>query len=199
MQNVDFSFAHDCGFTAPVSFGNRLQLISAVWRHFSVYGIHAELMQMRDGLMSTLNFRQLLEDHPRAIRKLLAAEEAVPLTSDHLLDIFIPVYSEVGSNTRRTEEQLMKHFCTLLEEIENGQYRITLSQVLSFVTGAAAVPPTGFSPQPNIHFVDRNPCLPYSSTCSNTLFVPLHLATDYRTFADRMILVVGDCFGFGQV
>ena len=135
----------------------------------------------------------------RPIRKLLAAEEAVPLTSDHLLDIFIPVYSEVGSNTRRTEEQLMKHFCTLLEEIENGQYRITLSQVLSFVTGAAAVPPTGFSPQPNIHFVDRNPCLPYSSTCSNTLFVPLHLATDYRTFADRMILVVGDCFGFGQV
>lgn len=199
MQNVDFSFAYDCGFTAPVSFGNRLQLISAVWRHFAVYGIHAELMQMRDGMMSTLNFRQLLESHPRAIRKLLAAEDAVPLTSDHLLDIFLPLYSEAGKNTRRAEEQLMQYFCTLLEGMESKQYSITLSQLLSFVTGASAVPAAGFSPRPNIEFVDRNPCLPHSSTCSNTLYIPLHLATDYSTFADRMILVVGDCCGFGQV
>ena len=153
MKNEDFSFAYDCGFNSPITFAHKLDLITAVWRHFSIYSIHAELSQLRDGLMSTLNFHHLLKSHPRAVWQLLVATEKISLTSDILLDLFTPALSETGSNSRMVEEQIMHNFCTLLEEIENGQHDITLPDLLSFVTGASSVPPTGLHPPPRIEFI----------------------------------------------
>ena len=50
--------------------------------------------------------------------------------------------------------------------------KLTPHHLLTFATGAAQVPVTGFDPVPSIHFVhDESKSVPSASTCSNTLYL----------------------------
>lgn len=76
-----------------------------------------------------------------------------------------------------------------------------LETILAFATGASAVPPIGFSPQPSIEFLHQehdgeNPSkLPIANTCINCLKLPLH--TSYDGFQENMDFALGNTHGFG--
>ena len=75
----------------------------------------------------------------------------------------------------------------------------TPAQILTFVTGAARIPPMGFSKPLTIIFSDdKNQLLPTASTCSLVLRLSLALQ-EYEQFKERVDYAVQNTVGFGQV
>ena len=71
----------------------------------------------------------------------------------------------------------------------------TLTDILIFATGAARVPPLGFSPRPGIQF-----CLskfPKANTCANILILPLEYYQNYEQFKESMIFGILNSPAFG--
>ena len=67
---------------------------------------------------------------------------------------------------------------SVVEDGEEKKLPLTLSDILVFATGAAHVPPMGWSEQPCIEF--KTSCdLPSASTCSNRLYIPTTHWEDY--------------------
>ncbi len=77
---------------------------------------------------------------------------------------------------------------------------ISLEDVLVFATGAASVPPMGFSERPRIVFKEDSASdLPTASTCSNTLYVPTVHHNSYDKFKYKFVFGVTGAVGFGTV
>jgi len=55
----------DCSFQKGTGTG-WYPNISSVWLHFTAYRCHGEIQQLKDGLLSTLNFGHLLATNPQA-------------------------------------------------------------------------------------------------------------------------------------
>lgn len=78
-----------------------------------------------------------------------------------------------------------------------------LEKILSFATGATAVPPIGFNPTPSIGFLHEEEygdtavsSLPIANTCINCLKLPLH--NSYAVFKDKMDFALANTQGFGR-
>ena len=119
-------------------------------------------------------------------------------------------FSEAGSNVRELEEEVAMYWVMLLSEIEeatgelvvtdvdapNCSIHITLADILIFVTGSSDVPPMGFSPKPVIMF-SSGTAFPISSTCSNTLTLPLGLC--YEQFKYNIAFGIQNSPGFQRI
>ena len=197
LSRDDDSFIFNCGCACPLHMSNREEVLEAVWLHLTYFSIQAELSQLRAGLTEVLNFSQLLSTSPAAVFKLLSAAERQEVTMDQLLELFVPHFSEDGSNMRIEEEALMHNFCRMLEECEDHRAHFKCSDVLIFVTGASTVPPLGLSPTPAIVFTAHSG-LPTASTCSNELHIPYTLV-DYSRFSEAFDLAIRGCQGFGNI
>ena len=73
-----------------------------------------------------------------------------------------------------------------------------LGSVLIFTTGADHVPPVGFgvSCSPEIRFEKENR-LPHASTCSPTLYLPLHMEYPDK-FSRQMDFAICSAHGYGK-
>ena len=114
-----------------------------------------------------------------------------------MLDLFVPCFSDEGSNKRAVEEAIMHNFCTLLEKCEDGAAPFTCGDILIFVTGASAIPPLGLIPTPTITFTSEERLLT-ASTCSNELRIPYSLQ-EYAKFEEIFDLSIRGGQGFGNI
>ena len=73
---------------------------------------------------------------------------------------------------------------------------LTLEEILSFVTGADKVPPSGFQPSPSITFNQDN-VYPKASTCALTLILPTKYHSDYVAFKNKLTFGFKNHGGFG--
>ena len=103
---------------------NKQEFLSVAWKHFVVYSIYAELTEFRNGLLNTLNLKHPASISPRVVHYLLAAENAQPRTAECLQDLFVPEFSDRGSNARTTEEIIIHNWFTFLEEVSGNIYYI---------------------------------------------------------------------------
>ena len=74
---------------------------------------------------------------------------------------------------------------------------VSLKDVLIFITGASAIPPLGFQPNPKMRFVNWE-CLPFASSCDNVINFPCTLR-NYDTFKNKFIFALCGSHGFGNV
>lgn len=92
--------------------------------------------------------------------------------------------------------------------LTEGVASVTLEQLLVFVTGADCIPPLGFDPQPMVEFLhDAIPSIdgkthyvskyPVTSTCSNTIMLPLSETYDIFKFHLEDAIIMSP--GFGRV
>ena len=86
----------------------------------------------------------------------------------------------------------------VVEEGEKKKMSLALEDILVFATGAAHVPPMGWSEQPRIEF-KKEYDLPSASTCSNCLYIPTTNADNYDAFKYKFAFAVNCAVGFGQV
>ena len=71
-----------------------------------------------------------------------------------------------------------------------------LQNILSFFSGAEAVPPVGFETQASLYF-SSSAVLPTASTCALSLTLPTHYYNDPIAFKEKMTFAIMNHGGFG--
>ncbi|XP_061584191.1 G2/M phase-specific E3 ubiquitin-protein ligase-like [Cololabis saira] len=164
-----------------------------------IHRVRGPFERFRDGLR-TLGVLDKIQVHPESFRPLLCWSPTT-LTADLVDNLFTIRLSPVGSNKRRAEEVVVPFWRDYLTDAEDQEGTHKLGTILAFATGADAVPPVGFSPQPSIEFLHQEhdagftSKLPIANTCINCLKLPLHAS--YRDFQENMDFALGNTHGFG--
>ncbi|XP_068723494.1 uncharacterized protein [Montipora capricornis] len=132
-------------------------------------------IQFRNGLKQ-FGVIELLHKKPSLIF-LFRKTAVLPMTYPKLVKLLEAVFSEMGTNRRQQEERTYRLFLNYLKEVSaarraNG--KISLEDVLKFVTGCNYEPVLGFQMKPSICFDTTMPsCIPISNTCINRLTLPI--------------------------
>ena len=89
-----------------------------------------------------------------------------------------------------------------MEDGEKKNLVVSLEDILTFATGANAVPPMGWSEHPSIVFKpvdDGGSDLPSASTCINALYLPTVHYNNYDKFKYKLLFAITCSVGFGMV
>ena len=108
----ELNFRYSCGTSQQIRTLNDWdKLVSALCLHSCVLESLAELEQLHQGL-TTLNFASLLESHASVLRPIL--QNTLVITSSLIQDLYTVEYSEIGSNKRRAEEEIIMTWINFL-------------------------------------------------------------------------------------
>ena len=123
-QNADFRF--QCGYLKPtgaVVIEDKAEILKTIWLHFVFYNPHADMEQLRNGFRSTLEMEDLCIYRPEEVYSTLVPSTAFDITAGQLIELYVAVYSENGSNRRTKEEAVMLHLSDYILECE-GKYTL---------------------------------------------------------------------------
>ena len=114
LRSEYFDFQYTCGYNKRIQFHNIRDFLRDVFLHYVVYSVNAELTQLKNGLMNTLQIDTPARGHPIELRSLLACnkKEGKLLAAD-IEDLFKVNYSPKGSN-QRAEENVILFFYNFL-------------------------------------------------------------------------------------
>ena len=197
MASDEYDFLNDCGISvipSKVALVDKSAIVEAAVKHFCIFACKAELDEILLGLDS-FQLTTVIRRHPKAFLPLFTFLQPAAKTASSLEAIFTPKFSPQGSNRRVLEEEATFFWISILAEIEGhaSDLEFSFEDILIFVTGAADVPPMGFSPSPTIEFCDEIK-YPIASTCSNVLTLPLNQA--YEEFKDNFVFGILNSHGF---
>ena len=163
MLTDEYGFRYQYGYAKASYIDDPDCIVRAVWLHYVLYHPHAELEQLRRGLYSTLQFKHLIQSHPKELWGLLATSTVFNVTPKFLCNEFAIQYSPNGSNSCTKEEALVLLFFEYITDCGKRQ-DVTVGDILKFISGSEKIPATGFDSIPKIGFAgdDR---LPTASTC----------------------------------
>ena len=114
----DYSFQFECGYLKRVvTLKDVREFLHAAWLHYTVYNIYGEISQLKDGIVNTLNFQNLITSNPQATRSLLVFGKST-LSATFLQEAFIIDYSLNGSNDKSQEEAVIMNFFDFLQDCE---------------------------------------------------------------------------------
>ncbi|XP_067267092.1 G2/M phase-specific E3 ubiquitin-protein ligase-like [Chanodichthys erythropterus] len=164
-----------------------------------IHRLRGPFERFRDGLR-TLGVLDAIQKHPGTFLPLLC-HAPDPLTARTVEDLFSIRLSPQGSNRRVAEEIVVPFWRDYLEDVEEEGGPAKLGKILAFATGADAIPPIGFSPQPSVEFLHQDApstarLLPMANTCINCMKLPLHVS--YQAFKESMEFALGNTQGFGR-
>ena len=197
----EYGFRYQCGYAKPatlMTLEDKDCIVRAVWLHYVLYHPHAELEQLRRGLYSTLQFKHLIQSHPKELWGLLATSTVFNVTPKFLCNEFAIQYSPNGSNSRTKEEALVLLFFEYITDCDKRQ-DVTVGDILKFISGSEKIPATGFDSIPKIGFTDDDR-LPTASTCDLSITFSRRMATlDYDEFKNKMDFCIHGSHVFGIV
>ena len=116
LENAEYDFRYDLnvGLTLE-SLGNRDRLLNTIALYYTVIRNKAQLDDLIRGL-GVLGILELLRKNPHKAKDILVFQRPTKLTADHMISMFTPQLSLVGSNAREDEEHinlLWVHFLQL--------------------------------------------------------------------------------------
>ena len=79
MLTDGYGFRYQYGYAKASYIDDPDCIVRAVWLHYVLYHPHAELEQLRRGLYSTLQFKHLIQSHPKELWGLLATSTVLML------------------------------------------------------------------------------------------------------------------------
>ncbi len=115
----DFDFLFTSGYAKPtcqVTLKDKDQLVKDVWLHNVLFHPRSELEQLKKGIVDTLEMNCLITMYRDSIWGLLASSSSFDVTPDYLIDGFIIVYSDNGSNDRTKEESIVYSWSEYISE-----------------------------------------------------------------------------------
>ncbi|XP_069494602.1 G2/M phase-specific E3 ubiquitin-protein ligase [Ambystoma mexicanum] len=104
----------------------------------------------RHGL-NTLGVLERIQTFPEVFWYVLC-QRPEKLTAITLGNLFTIRFTEADKGMLVPETRITEFWMDYLEEVEDGDTTVTLEEILMFATGADAVPPIGFNPEPSIVF-----------------------------------------------
>ncbi|XP_061168356.1 uncharacterized protein LOC133180090 [Saccostrea echinata] len=160
----------------------------------------AAINQCKTGMDDVAGFWKLVAANSTQFRSLFC-HQCLPLTKEKFESLLKINFSDEGSNKRSQEEDTVYSWELFLQDVSDGNIQATLEELLSFITGADQVPPTGFPKCIDIIFyaseigVKR---LPHASTCSLEFYLPRGVS-DPNTFRDMMLMSLKESMGFEKI
>ena len=121
LRSEEFDFQCTCGYNKQIQFHNIREFFRGVFLHYVVYSIHAELAQLKNRLMNTLQIDTPARGCPIELWSLLACnkKEGKLLAAD-IEDLFEVNYSP---NQRAQEENVILFYYNFLQEFE-GEFSV---------------------------------------------------------------------------
>lgn len=114
------------------------------------------------------------------VRFLFQPSAKTDITLRKLKHLLQPKMNETGSNKRKQQEKMYEFFLLYLKEVAAGRRevekgKITLGDILRFITGSEWEPVLGYTIPPRISFEEmiNGSLIPKSSTCINCLYLPV--------------------------
>lgn len=149
--------------------------------------------------------KENIQESPRSMKALFVFC-ATGVTVAEFRSLVNPAYSPSGSNKRDEEEQTIIWWHDYLDDLEcdnsSSGLTTTVEDLLVFITGAHKIPPCGFDQELQIlfyHAYEGTACrLPYASTCSMVLYLPLGLGS-YDKFKEVLQRSLKEFGGFGCI
>ena len=161
----------------------------------------------------------LLKENLSLAMFLLLKRDPTPFSADTLLSLFVPAYSEAGSNARSAQEGIMLNWDDYVREVaegcmeesipthsnlsfvgvKEGDECMILEALLSFATGSKHIPVMGFTTRPMISFDLKSDGMVTSSTCSLCIRFTTRHCQEYESFKEDVTYCVFNSQGFGNV
>ncbi|XP_048035991.1 G2/M phase-specific E3 ubiquitin-protein ligase-like [Megalobrama amblycephala] len=176
------------------------RVYSLVIKHFIYLRPASMILQFKAGINSCGSLWQTVENNWMAFKPLFTNTQK-PLTRNEFKDLLVVNWSDEGSNHRQIEEDTIFAWECLLNSIQEKETSLMFEDLLTFMTGADAVPPLGFPKKAEIDFyTQEDGCrrLPYASTCSMVLFLPRGVL-DESELQNLLIDAVKGSVGFGKI
>ena len=120
LDSDEFAFRFDIGLTQPSSsfkFDNMDYILRLFASHYLISSVMAELNQILNGL-SFVKMLDLIRANPNKMKELFIYSKPASITTDAMIKLFPPKYSDSGSNRREAEEDLVMLWIHLLQVIE---------------------------------------------------------------------------------
>ncbi|XP_033098296.1 G2/M phase-specific E3 ubiquitin-protein ligase-like isoform X2 [Anneissia japonica] len=171
------------------------QLVSSAVRFYVLDRTRSAFERLLSGL-ETLGVLNTIKENPVACRKAFIHSEESELISERLKTIFHVDFSEKGSNKRSTEEVVLSQFFDYLIDVEEGETKCTLRDILVFTSGASSIPITSFTEMPEITFLHSADNYPTANTCSIVLRLPT-VHKEYEAFKEAMDFAILNSQSFG--
>lgn len=172
----------------------------SLMNQFFKYSVFCEIQQFQNGMSSIgSKFGEHVWDD-KALFELVLGEKKIDLDWQTFKNLFAINFSDKGSNKRSHEEESIYSWEMLLQDIKDGELSMKFEDLLVFITGASAIPPLGFDEKPTLNFYtneDNVRRLPWSSTCTNALYLPRNCSPDI--LKEMIIQSVSEGHGFGKV
>ena len=188
------------GTLQPVRSLDDIPKIVASTSHWFVLGrAHLAMERFQEGL-SALGVLAAMKEFPNTFRSLFCHTPEVVTTAESLEGLFTVKSSPVGSTKAVTESLVLSRWSDYLQDIEDGEDSIRLSDILFFATGCRTLPPRKISP--TIEFLHEpgtfgHSRFPKANTCSATLRLPV-IHESYEAFKADMSFGIQNGRGFGS-
>ncbi|XP_078515543.1 G2/M phase-specific E3 ubiquitin-protein ligase [Lissotriton helveticus] len=130
------------------SLSDKKKVLQDLLRYHVIRRVQTSFESFRHGLM-TLGVLERIQTFPSVFWNILC-QKPEKLTAMTLGNIFTIQFSEENSNMLLQESHITEFWMDYLEEVEDGEARVSLEEILTFATGAEAIPPIGFNPEPSI-------------------------------------------------
>ena len=180
-------------------YGDKLDICNALLKHQFKFSVLAEIQQFKDGMNVIGNFGECIWNNNNVFESILSDKQE-DLTWQKFKELFSNDYSEVGSNKRIVENETIYSWEMFLQDVNEKEVDVKFGDLLIFITGTNSIPPLGFTNKPCIGFYDleiKERRLPWSSTCSNTLYLPRNV--DPAMLKSMIIQSLLEGHGFGKV
>ncbi|KAA0701574.1 hypothetical protein E1301_Tti022883 [Triplophysa tibetana] len=193
----------ECG--VPSIFSSTFQDVTSVFtqilKHYIYHRVASMVQQFKAGMNScNLFWEKVATDWHEFLP--IFTHTSVRLSRTVFRELFYVKWSAEGSNRREKEEDTMYQWECLLMSIQEGETTdITFEELLTFATGADAIPPLDFPHKCSIEFYDQEEgsCrLPFSSTCALVLYLPRGIAQEDE-LRDLLTFALKGSLGFGKV
>lgn len=175
-----------------------VKMVDLTTRWFVLGRAQPALESFQRGL-SVLGVLDSIKAHPEAFRSVLC-HEPKQITAEIMENLFTVMQaSPVGSTKAVTESLVLSRWRDYLQDIEEGEDSIALSDILFFATGCKVLPPRKI--YPSIEFLHGaenwgQSRFPTANTCSSTLRLPV-VHTTYESFKADMTFGIQNGRGFG--
>ncbi|XP_076115254.1 uncharacterized protein LOC143083024 isoform X2 [Mytilus galloprovincialis] len=195
----------DAGIHLIVSSSSRPTIVKALVAHYSKFNSKKLMLDAFWEGAEQLGLQTLLKEHTVEVKQVLCkcCGKQKVTTGDEFMEMMIVTkYGESRSNERRQSEQLAQNFESFVYDCEEGKCwhlgkKITLEDLMKFITGCSTVPPGGFDCKFTLNFT-KDTCYPSVSACTFDLKLPLNL-TSFPKFKEVMMESIISGSGFGMI
>ena len=106
-MNLELEYRFECGYNKALKFSEKEDFIRTIWLHFVFYLSQSELEKFQNGFVETLGMDELIVLHPGIVWDCLIKTDCFNVTANFLLDSYVAIFSDVGSNNREAEEAII--------------------------------------------------------------------------------------------